>query len=117
VHGRITTTGQYCGRKNHDAEPGVGETIGDSLPGAGGSSFITLYPNPTAGKFILETTSASTKQKVVAEIYSIQGKILIIKDISEGNRHELSVSDLPVGVYFIRVVSGDNVAIQRIIRQ
>jgi hypothetical protein len=63
----------------------------------------------------LELTGDADLMKL--EIYGIWGEKILSTTLIGERRHEFSLSDKPVGVYFIRVLAGDNVETFKIIRQ
>lgn len=91
----------------------TGEAGGDLVD----RSFIKIYPNPTPGSFSLEWEGKTALDKVQVEIYSAQGKKILTEKLSGEHRHIFSLSDRPVGVYFIRVISGTGVETFKVIRQ
>lgn len=60
---------------------------------------LTLYPNPTNGPLSL---TAENKSEV--QVYSIDGKILKTLQVQKG-QNEISISELPKGVYFIKTAT------------
>lgn len=57
---------------------------------------LTLYPNPTSGPLSLKAENNSEVQ-----VYSVDGKILKTVQVQKG-LNEISISELPKGVYFIK---------------
>lgn len=76
-----------------------------------------IYPNPTTGNFILELTGDLTAQNVTVDIYGMRGEKVASASLTGELRHEFSLSDSPVGLYFIRVISGDKSESLKIIKQ
>ncbi|AZA92228.1 Por secretion system C-terminal sorting domain [Chryseobacterium nakagawai] len=60
---------------------------------------LTLYPNPTNGPL-----SISSDKNSEAKIYSIDGKVLKTVQVQKGP-NEISISELPKGVYFIKTAT------------
>jgi hypothetical protein len=65
--------------------------------------FVTVFPNPTStGIFTL--TSANNTQIENAELFDVIGKQMLLKrKRADENRLEINISELPEGLYFIRV--------------
>ncbi len=65
------------------------------------SKAITTYPNPCSGKFMLSNTSNKKIQEVV--MYDLSGNAII--DLREGDLSnvEIDVTNLPAGIYFLRM--------------
>ncbi|UHO37762.1 T9SS type A sorting domain-containing protein [Chryseobacterium capnotolerans] len=60
---------------------------------------LTLYPNPTNGPLSIKADYNSD-----AQVYSIDGKILKTVQLQKG-QNEISISELPKGVYFIKTAA------------
>jgi Secretion system C-terminal sorting domain len=72
---------------------------------------FSLSPNPTTGEVLINSTESVQS----ISIEDIMGKTL--KYITE-NTTQFSISDLPSGVYFVKVSGGNsNSAIKKIIKQ
>ena len=89
----------------------------DEVTGSQTDNTITrVYPNPTTGDFTLELTGKTGMDKVHVEIYSAQGRKVITEELSGKVRHVFSLADRSVGIYFIRVISGNRVETVKILR-
>ena len=62
---------------------------------------ISIFPNPTTGKtnIILNGITGSA----VLDIYSILGQSVFSENVNGNNKTELDLSNLPKGVYFVKV--------------
>jgi len=109
--GYIAPTGPFC---TNPALPAVLTSQDENFRSIEQSSF-KIYPNPTSGKFILELKGIT--DKVAVDIFGSHGNKVLTNVILGENKHEFSLSDLPVGVYFIRVISGNKVETIKIIKQ
>jgi len=81
------------------------------------ASGFTIYPNPTNDKFNLEIVDKTLVDKVTVEIYGICGEKVLTAYLNGQHKHEFSLSDRPVGVYFVRVISGDMAETIKMIKQ
>jgi hypothetical protein len=114
---RITTTSDYCNLPppliavleekqsavEEFAEPETSE------------SFFKVYPNPTTGIFTLELSEIATT--VTVEIYGVMGEQILRQEVSGFSMYEFDLSTQPRGIYIVRVLKGDLMEIQRVIRQ
>jgi hypothetical protein len=66
-----------------------------------------LYPNPTSGNFTLVQKGDGQFGNVKVEIYSMRGERVISAHMAGEQRHEFITSELPTGLYFVKVV-GEN---------
>jgi hypothetical protein len=64
---------------------------------------VEIYPNPSS-----EFLSVKANKKVSLRVYNISGKSVLVEPDQRYN-HQLSIENLPVGIYFVEVVSGENV--------
>jgi len=85
------------------------KTIVETKPS---NSNFTIYPNPNKGKFIIELTNKTTESTI--EIYDLMGKKVWSK-VSSENKLEIDISNQPKGIYLVKVVSENNVIIQKIV--
>jgi hypothetical protein len=114
---RITTTSDYCNLPppliavleekqsavEEFAEPETSE------------SYFKVYPNPTTGIFTLELSEIAST--VTIEIYGVMGEQILRQDVSGFITYEFDLSSQPRGIYIIRVLNGNEMGIQRVIRQ
>lgn len=75
-------------------------------------SGLQIYPNPVTDLLRLDNTSSQTIEKV--EVMSLQGK-LMKQFIRPEN--EILLSDLPSGLYFLKVQLGEDFYHQQIVKQ
>ena len=68
---------------------------------------IYFYPNPTIGNITFEKTIE--KIEVISQI----GKILL----TFNNTSAINISDLPKGVYYLRLYTNNQPILQKIIKQ
>ncbi|MEH6537400.1 MAG: T9SS type A sorting domain-containing protein [Psychroserpens sp.] len=73
-----------------------------------------MFPNPAKDKVIMEM-NASNFGNVIATVIDIQGKLILEKQISEGNRMHLDVSELQNGMYFVKVHTKDRSLVKKLI--
>jgi trimeric autotransporter adhesin len=100
------------------ASPMVAVKAGvDETPFTNAQSLFSVYPNPTAGNFTLDIKGDSEMGKARVEIFGMRGDKVLSSEISGNGRHELSLAGKPVGVYVIRVISGNKTETARIIKQ
>ena len=106
MHGYITTNNQYCGQQA-PALPSV--VAGEEEPSVISTvSRFKLYPNPTSGNFTIEEKSEKVCGNVQVEIYGMNGEKLMSGVMSGERKHEFMVTDLPQGLYFVKVISDNN---------
>jgi hypothetical protein len=80
------------------------------------NSSVKIYPNPTTGKFIVEL-KGEIMGKFQVDIFGIRGEKLYSETLLGERKREFSLSDKPVGVYFVRVRTDGNVETAKLIKQ
>ncbi len=76
-----------------DIETGITEEIVDG---------ITLFPNPSNGKFSLETIKPSNNP-IELQVMDLTGRIVYERHLVITGRLEIELSDHPKGMYFVKV--------------
>ena len=115
LHGYIAPAGPFCGGQT----PSMVDVINgeDEIHSNSEQSFFKVYPNPTTGNFILEFTGDNKTENYTVEVYNMWGEKVLADILPNGRKHELSLLGHPVGLYFIRVNSGQINGIKKIIKQ
>jgi len=113
MHGKIFD-GSYCGQKS----PSIVTTTPDenSVPVILAQSSFKLYPNPTTGKFTIEQTSGSVYERVKVEIYGMRGEKVLTGELLGEMKHDFSISDFPAGLYFVKVMAGEDAQTIKLIK-
>ncbi|MEI7981567.1 MAG: T9SS type A sorting domain-containing protein [Bacteroidota bacterium] len=111
--GYIAPEGPYC---TNPSMPLVA-TKEDEIPWDIEQSSLKIYPNPATGNFILELTGEVAPDKISVDIYGVWVEMVFTTILKGERKHEFSLSERPVGVYFVRVISGDKAETIKIIKQ
>ena len=78
------------------------------------TKLFNIYPNPTTGQIQIELTE--NNQPFNIQLYNILGEALWHKKIKvHSYQKRLNISDLPNGVYLLKLQIGDRTTIERII--
>lgn len=113
VNGYISPAGPWCSTPPIIAVPsGAG-----SISPATEQPFYRIYPNPTAGKFMVELTSPAIHGKWKVEIFDMNGEKLLSQELTGERNRQFSLSGRPAGIFLVRVLAGELHASSRIIRQ
>lgn len=75
----------------------------------------SIFPNPSRNTINLRFDNWSTGSMIEVELYNAFGKILLHRDIDENNP-TIDISQLPRGIYFIRISSGVNSSSRKIMK-
>ncbi len=130
LRARITTDGTFCdtdkqetmaplavtAQKTEDTSLSAFDEAFDSLKK---ETLFRVYPNPTAGMFTLELHADYNKpgQQMSVEIFGMRGERVLIEKVAADLPHLFSLADRQPGVYIVRVVSGHQTSIARIIKR
>ncbi|MDP1623640.1 MAG: choice-of-anchor J domain-containing protein [Bacteroidales bacterium] len=114
LHGYIAPTGPWCYIPPVPASPltGTNPVITDKE-----QEFYKVYPNPTTGSFTLELGEASQNSAVKVEIYGMQGDKILNYNFTGENKHVFTLDGKPSGIYFMRVFSGEQTGVVKIIKE
>ena len=81
-------------------------------PASTSPSDIRAYPNPTPNYVTIE---AASLQHV--ELYDNEGRKLEDYDANGNETITINVANRSTGIYYLRIHAGDNVTIQKLIKQ
>ena len=73
---------------------------------------VSLYPNPTRDILVIQTLSGGPSQITIT---TISGKLALTCEM-EGNTHQVDLSELGKGIYFVSVKSLDLYTTKKIIK-
>ncbi|MCK4661406.1 MAG: PKD domain-containing protein [Bacteroidales bacterium] len=79
---------------------------------------INVFPNPSNGFFNVEL-SLSKYSDITILIFDVVGNKLIIKEFENVKylRENIDISNYPAGIYYLKVMSGNNQKVKRIVKQ
>ena len=75
---------------------------------------LTIYPNPSNGKFKFSIINPQLIKNSTVEIYNIQGKKVYQASITLS---EIDLSEQPKGTYLMKINEGQNILIKKIVLQ
>nr|WP_321243233.1 T9SS type A sorting domain-containing protein [uncultured Psychroserpens sp.] len=80
------------------------------------SNFIAfdMFPNPAKDKVTIRL-NANNFGNVTVNIIDLQGKLILEKQISEGNNLELDIADLQSGLYFVKLNANNKSIVKKLI--
>ncbi|MCX6278051.1 MAG: T9SS type A sorting domain-containing protein [Bacteroidetes bacterium] len=113
--GHITTTAQYCSSISSPAFKS-GEIAGADPIQPTGFSF-KLFPNPASSQVTIDIQDVAAGVKSRMELFGIRGNRISDQTITGSGSYSLSLTDIPSGVYFIRIISGDKVQTKMLVKQ
>jgi hypothetical protein len=116
VHAYISTgPSDYCNSPREVAVTPENETVTGSVALENGLK-VKIWPNPTPGNFTLEVTGMTDQSPVDMTIYDMQGRKILTGKLVNEYRHDFSIANQTVGIYNVRVFTGNNSATAKIIK-
>ncbi|MGB4205581.1 MAG: choice-of-anchor J domain-containing protein [Bacteroidales bacterium] len=76
-----------------------------------------IFPNPTTGRFTLLMKETDDTSVIYVEIFDLMGKRVLQTQLFGQNQYEFDLSGSPKGVYIVRVLSGKQTSIGKLIKQ
>lgn len=77
------------------------------------ASHISIFPNPTSGIFTLQLPALTDEAEIT--ISDFTGKVVLTKSINNTNLPTVNLSGNPPGNYIVRVTSGDQTFLDKIV--
>jgi hypothetical protein len=74
---------------------------------------VLVYPNPSNGKFAINSNSAVNS----VEVYNCLGKIVYTSKLLQQTINEIDLSNAPKGIYFLKICTGQEVHAEKVILQ
>jgi hypothetical protein len=113
LHGSIAPEGPWC-----FSPPLVAVVTGTQEPTQKIDHDLSVYPNPTRGDFILEfRVPGNFADNSRIEIFNMSGKLIRTETVGNRQKLMLSLTGSPSGVYLIRLSSGNDHLVSRIVKQ
>lgn len=79
---------------------------------------VSIFPNPSNGNFQLQINNLQSAKKLDMGIYTLQGKRVYPKaDVQQQATSNIEISDLPKGVYVLRLYGGKDNYYRKIVVQ
>jgi hypothetical protein len=110
----IEKTSTVC---NSDLTPVVAEVLITGTNEISGNGQIQIYPNP-ASEFITLSTSQNINSNVLVSVIDVAGRIAqqaSYNNMQAKAQHQMDISKLSKGVYFIKLNSGSEQHIQKLV--
>ena len=79
------------------------------------NSSLSIFPNPTSGLLTISSTKLNTQVSI--QVQDALGKVLLSEDYKEFNKTTINVDHLSPGIYFIKLVSGENVVTKKFVKE
>jgi hypothetical protein len=118
MHGYITLDNTYC---NQPFNALVGNATGEnemksSIAGQEMVAAIRVYPNPATGPVTIEISGKTESGMSNVDFYSLSGVKVMSKELVSPGKHSVSVSELPNGIYFLRMHNGNEIKTTKLIK-
>jgi len=80
------------------------------------TSATTLYPNPVKDKLSIHFAAPSNEQ-ITYTVFTTTGLLLLEKEATNGLDKELELSNLPQGLYFLKIKSSQNTTLHSFLKE
>jgi hypothetical protein len=77
---------------------------------------ITVYPNPTKG-WIRISSDNEFPLECTIEVHDCFGKVVLIEHLASGKNHEINLSELSKGVYYLNIITNNRYSYQKVVLQ
>jgi len=77
---------------------------------------VSVYPNPTEGRFFVELSGDQLPAVVSVEVIDLRGNSVLRGEMRDTRKQEFDLSGIAMGVYGVRITSGDWTRLVRIVR-
>lgn len=79
---------------------------------------FTVYPNPVNDQLFFSYTSNANLEKTTVEIFDLLGKKVLQRnlEVSNSNTSSVNITELPSGVYMVRLQLDDTYLTKKIIK-
>ncbi|MFZ4523013.1 MAG: GEVED domain-containing protein [Bacteroidales bacterium] len=109
MHGYITSTNSYCGSLPPAmvavVEGGIEQ---EPLPTLETGKF-SVFPNPSTGAFTIRRLGEVLPGKIHVDIFDVRGRKISETSYSGERSHEFNMNSVPPGIYFIKILTGEQV--------
>lgn len=105
MHAYIAPGGPWCST----SKIGGATAEGNEIPTAVSTASFIIYPNPTNGDITLVQKSENLVDLVNVEIFNINGAKVMNSTLIGEKQHVFNTSSLPSGIYFVKIVAGNQV--------
>jgi cytoskeletal protein CcmA (bactofilin family) len=78
-------------------------------------NFVSIYPNPTDGKLVIDLVYE--QKQIIVTIQDIIGNIILIAEYDQSKMLDVSIVNLPAGIYFLNIRTGKEQEAVKIIRK
>ncbi|MBE0663291.1 MAG: choice-of-anchor J domain-containing protein [Bacteroidales bacterium] len=119
VHAIIDLNGIYCSNfTSVVSEPVISEKpIEDVKWNFSTDLFFKVYPNPNTGLFALELIESAELSTIKVEIFSLVGESIMNVNLPEMKQYQFDLSAVQPGIYLIRIIKGDEIGVEKVIKR
>ncbi len=116
VRGYISTTGEYCASLSEPFVANQIMSVENEPIMLSENRLFRIYPNPTRSMLTVELLIENQHPIVEVKVFGMMGKLLIEDQLSGVKKTELSLENLPAGIYLLKAMVDDRVEITKIIK-
>jgi hypothetical protein len=116
MHGYISPTGNYCGTPPPVPFAASTGTDENSFSPTSGNKFL-VFPNPADHRITIRSLQQIDYRQITVKVYGLPGTLVLQQEFMNTQRMELSLEDIPAGIYLITIQTGKEVETVKLIRR
>jgi len=78
---------------------------------------LSVYPNPTTGIVTIHDNSFALDEKLSIHLYNVLDEKIFSANLSWKEKNQISISDLPSGIYFLRISSREKMQSVKVVKE
>jgi hypothetical protein len=115
LHAYITSNDQYCIML---ASPVVKSVQNQSNSQVVGNALsLKIFPNPASAEIVLDLQGAADGASSNMELIGVRGDVLRTSSLPGNGQYPVSLYGIPSGVYYFRIISGDQVITKMLLKK
>ena len=77
---------------------------------------VSVYPNPSHNEFIVYCPKFTAGKKITLKLYDVIGKEIVFENMS-ASQFTFHTSDLPSGIYFLKIESPEGIVMKKMVKE
>ncbi|MBX2959109.1 MAG: SBBP repeat-containing protein [Flavobacteriales bacterium] len=81
------------------------------------TSLFSVFPNPSHGVYQIVLQNTNSTVDVLMEVYNLQGKLILNKDLSKTKSTSLNLSNKPNGIYILKISDTQSTQVIKLVKE
>ncbi|MEI7727047.1 MAG: T9SS type A sorting domain-containing protein [Bacteroidota bacterium] len=117
VHAVIYPGGGFCSSMQAKLDSALRDSLAKPVAQSGGTGIFRVFPNPTSGKVTLELLDHEKSPFMEISVYNSIGVRILQLEAPFFKKTSVDLSFLKVGIYMVRMRTGNRIGLVKVIRQ